>query len=281
MQLRMEENYLERNSFNRAMERDHGVQVGTDPLEVSSSNGVDVSERLAHEETKEFVRDENGTMVVDRDSPAYTQYMLELTTEQLYSESNGNMEDADFRDASKEMYEFMLEEYGETYSLREIHDKIDGSFSEPFQSKRMALLHKENPALTGVEGSLTDPSIGKNEDVYNTVGYDAAEDYSEETDPFAQLEHQQKQNNKEFNDVDIPTHGYIDLNQEDEKVVHLDTYRSMNDNTQSAVAPASPDRALSKQVLEINERHTKGAIQESKQLSLDLGMKDGPSGPNI
>lgn len=293
---RLKEKHVERTHFNRIMKDVHGKDVGYRSLEVASTEeNAHEANYMAHLETQEFVRTKpDASMSVEHNS-AYYQYMLDMTSEKALSSTDGQMDDHEYRDRAKELYEMLLEEKSETQSKKELNEKLMDSYQTSYPSKRLHLYLAKNPSLTGIDDGLTGPSVEEDMDVswqYSSDGNEYDVDVSEieaydtqvKADPAAEI--REKTINKEFNDVPMDHAGYVDTNRESSKVVHLETARMQKEGSVSAVASGKPtsvhSRDMLKGVFRTEHLHSKNAIQQHKQaeqLSLNLGKLDGPEGP--
>lgn len=291
MSERMKEKSYERTQFNEAMLDMHGKDVGNRPLEVASENNREEANQMAHLETKEFIsRDTNNQMVVDR-NPAFYQYMLDMHSEDAIATAGDN--GIDFEDKAQELYDSLLEERNESQASEELNKVLMESYESSYPSKRLRLYMAKNPSLTGVDEGLTKASAKENKEfaveAYETVMAESEYDSSfsiddantPKTNPFNSRREQSI--NKEFNDVDISHEGYIDLNQESEKVIHLETARMQRQGSVAAVAGGkpdiSPDLDALKDVFRAESKYTKNAIlqrKEMEKLGLNLGSLDGP-----
>ena len=294
MSERMKDKHAERIQFNQDMKDFHGKDVGYRELDVVNQGNDQEAGQLAHLETRDFVSfDAEGTGQVDRNT-SYYQYMLDMQSEKALADSNGQMDDAAYRDRAKELYEILLSEKGESESKQQLNRTLKESYQQSYPSTRLKLYLAKNPSLTGIDEGLTTPTVDMDvSDVsYNTdsfAGYDVSYELDEGVTPTENpfVTNKEQSINKEFNGVPIENEGYVDLNQEDAKVVHMETARMQRQGSVAAVASGKPsssgvNHSTLRDVFRAEKKHSTQAIQQHKmmeQLSLDMGNLDGPSGP--
>lgn len=295
MASRLKEKHSERDSFNDVMKDVYGKDVGYNKLVPSEAQGSNSANQIAYLESNDYITSSGDNYTLEK-NPHYYQHMMDLHSEDLLAQSNGQLDDRDYEDRAKMLYDIFLEDKGETQSKKELNQVLMESFDSPYPSKRLQIYLAKNPSLTGIDDGLTDATVDNDISVSNEYNLSMDDSNIHEADEYKindGVEVARHQDiNKEYNDVDLPHEGHIDLNQEQSNIVQLEEYRqnrrafksSSNKKEQSDPLVASgkvtpSDKDLVKDALRAENSHKNKALTESKSPVIDVGDLNGPDGP--
>lgn len=295
MASRLKEKHSERDSFNNVMKDVYGKDVGYNKLVPSEVQGSNSANQIAYLESNDYITSSGDNYTLEK-NPHYYQHMMDLHSEDLLAQSNGQLEDKDYEDRAKMLYEIFLEDKGETQSKKELNQVLMESYESSYPSKRLQIYLAKNPSLTGIDDGLTDATVDNDISVSNEYNLSTDDSNIHESNEYKTNDSvevtRQQDINKEHNDVDLPHEGHIDLNQEQSNIVQLEEYRqnkkafksSSNKKEQSDPLVASgkvtpSDKDLVKDALRAEKSHKSKALTESKNPVIDIGDLYGPDGP--
>lgn len=295
MASRLKEKHMERDSFNDVMKDIYGKDIGYNKLVPSDVQGSNSANQIAYLESNDYITSSGDNYTLEK-NPHYYQHMMDLHSEDMLAQSNGQLEDIDYEDRAKMLYEIMMEDKGETQSKKELNQVLMESYGSPYPSKRLHIFLTKNPSLTGIDDGLTDATVDNDRSVSNEYNLSTDDSNIHEADEYKINEGvevaRQQDINKEHNDVDLPHEGHIDLNQEQSNIVQLEEYRqskkgfksSSNKKEQSDPLVASgkvtpSDKDLLKDAFRAENSHKNKALTESKNPVIDVGDLNGPDGP--
>lgn len=170
---RLRDKHLERRAFNQTMSVVHRKEVGNQPLTLAADD-TGLSGKLAYEETKDFLepgRFNNTYKEVHND--AYYQYALDVYSDQVFEESEGDELQADFSESAKDLYAGLKAEHGGATGYQSFDRQLLNAFEKPFPSKRFYNYVGTNPQFEFEQEQqvemYADPNIEQEVDDYDVV----------------------------------------------------------------------------------------------------------------
>lgn len=170
---RLRDKHLERRAFNQTMSAIHRKEVGNQPLTLAADD-TGLTGKLAYEETKDFLepgRFNNTYKEVHND--AYYQYALDVYSDQVFEDSEGDELQADFTESAKDLYAGLKAENGGATGYQSFDRQLLDAFEKPFPSKRFYNYVGTNPQFEFEQEQqvemYADPSIEQEVDDYDVV----------------------------------------------------------------------------------------------------------------